>query len=212
MVTTGDGVGSGVSLWKGPRTCGQIFLDLKPNALLQYLPSLTGFHCTSNSPAPRPPPHQPATSASLSHSPDQGILIGGREERPLTSSGLRTPPVPLPHNSRPGPPRDKDELQAQRISRGVPGVLSPSSPWADRPAKTLLSCPALPLAMVNPPQWEKLSYFPPGGWPNKATCSRQSEAQLQPTGRGLGRASSPVKTDSCLCLCLSHPLFLGGGD
>lgn len=54
-------------------------------------------------------------------------------------------------------------------------------------------------------QWEKLSYFPPGGWPNKATCSRQSEAQLQPTGRGLGRASSPVKTDSCLCLCLSHP-------
>lgn len=103
-VTSGDSVGSGVSLWKGPRVCGQISLDLKLNAILQYLPSTTGFHYTSNSPAPRHPLLGqlclPVQATALLRVP-----TGGCRECPLSPSGLPTPRVPLCHDPRPGLPR-----------------------------------------------------------------------------------------------------------
>lgn len=121
------------------------------------------------------------------------------------------PKCPLPLTPGQPSPGAGTSYQAQRIGHGAPGICEPRHPPEGRtlPRSGLTS--SFAFVHSEPTSVRKAELFPPLEAPNKTTCSRQSRAQLQPTGRGLDRAPPPVNTDPCLFLCLSHPLFLGGG-
>ena len=142
-------------------------------------PPQLAFTASVTAQLPDPPP-QPVTDLPTLITALIGVPTGGGGECPSRS------PVPLPPDSQPGPPQDKGELCAQRVSLGVPGILRPPSPQGDRPCQDPALTPSFPLSTVNLPQWERLSYFPPGGCsPNTATCSRQSQPSASPQGEAL---------------------------